>query len=101
MTKTDRRIEHTRHSIKTAFLSLLQTKAFRQISVKELCEKAEINRATFYAHYTSLPDLMEEIEYEECKQLFDLLDEVIVDTDHLYHSILVLIKYLREHTVLQ
>ena len=101
MSKTDRRIEHTKHSIKTAFLTLLRTKTFQQISVKELCEKAEINRATFYAHYASLPDLMEEIEYEECKQLFDILDEVIVDTDHLYRSILVLIRYLREHTVLR
>ena len=80
---------------------MLQTKSFHQISVKELCEKAEINRATFYSHYTSLPDLMDEIEYEECKQLFDILDEINVDVDHLYHSTLILIQYLKEHAVLR
>lgn len=101
MHKTDRRIEHTKYAIKSAFLELLQTKSFRQISVKELCEKAQINRATFYAHYASLPDLMDEIEYEECKQLFDVLNEVIIDVDHLYHSTLILIQYLKEHPVLR
>ena len=101
MTKTDLRIEHTKQSIKTALLTLLHNKKLEQITVKELCEKAKINRATFYSHYASLPGLMEEIEYEECKQLFDLLDEVIIDVEHLHHSILIMLQYLKQHPVLR
>lgn len=101
MIKTDLRIEHTKHAIKSALLTLLQNKKLEQVTVKELCENAKINRATFYSHYASLPHLMEEIEYEECKQLFDILDEVIVDTEHLHHSTLIMLQYLKEHPVLR
>ena len=50
----DLRIEKTRRAIKKAFLALLCVKRLEQITVKELCAAADINRATFYAHYDTL-----------------------------------------------
>ena len=41
-----------------------------KITVKELCEQANVNRATFYAHYRDLFDLHEEIERERARELF-------------------------------
>lgn len=42
--------------IRRAFTTLLRQKPIQSISVKELCELAEINRGTFYAHYTDIYD---------------------------------------------
>ena len=43
-----------------AFLSLLEKKDFSYITVKEICEKAGVNRSTFYLHYETVNDLLSE-----------------------------------------
>ncbi|MEY8309079.1 TetR/AcrR family transcriptional regulator [Erysipelotrichaceae bacterium 51-3] len=43
-----------------AFLSILARKDFSNITVKEICEKAGVNRSTFYLHYETLSDLLNE-----------------------------------------
>lgn len=64
MAKTDARVRYTKRAIKEAFLTLLKEKPVNRITVKELCELAELNRATFYAHYSDCFALMESIERE-------------------------------------
>lgn len=43
-----------------AFLELIARKDFAYITVKEICEKAGVNRSTFYLHYETVDDLLEE-----------------------------------------
>lgn len=43
-----------------AFLELIEKKDFAYITVKEICEKAGVNRSTFYLHYETLDDLLAE-----------------------------------------
>ena len=43
-----------------AFLELLEKKELAYITVKEICEKAGVNRSTFYLHYETIGDLLEE-----------------------------------------
>ncbi len=43
-----------------ALLLLLEKKEYEFITVKEICEKAGVNRSTFYLHYESIDDLLEE-----------------------------------------
>jgi AcrR family transcriptional regulator len=54
-------IRRTLESIHKAFCKMLIKKAYKEITVKELAKMANINRKTFYLHYTSLDDLMEEL----------------------------------------
>jgi len=49
--KLDPRIKRTRRLIEQAFEQLLTEKGFSAITVQDITERAEINRATFYAHY--------------------------------------------------
>ena len=44
----------------TALLTLLDSKDFELISVKEICETAGVNRSTFYLHYDNVNDLLQE-----------------------------------------
>lgn len=43
-----------------AFLQILEKKDFSYITVKEICEKAKVNRSTFYLHYETISDLLNE-----------------------------------------
>lgn len=43
-----------------AFLQILEKKNFAYITVKEICEKAQVNRSTFYLHYETIGDLLAE-----------------------------------------
>ena len=60
----DKRRKYTQMFIREALLDLLQTKHLNEITVKELCEKADINRATFYRNYLDIYDLYEKMEQE-------------------------------------
>ena len=53
----DLRTEKTKRSIINSFLELRSRKPLEKITVKELSEKAEINKATFYLHYHDIYDL--------------------------------------------
>lgn len=64
MNKNENKYFNTAVKMDKAFLALLEKKDFAYITVKEICEKAGVNRSTFYLHYESLEDLLSEsVEY--------------------------------------
>ena len=69
--KADRRVKYTKMVLKESFIALLEKKDISKISIKEICADADINRATFYAHYNDQYDLMNQIQNE-------LLENVIM-----------------------
>ena len=64
MEKIDARKRYTQMVLKQSFLTLLKEKPVNKITVKEVCALAQLNRATFYAHYSDCFALMESIENE-------------------------------------
>ena len=60
--KTDARVRYTRRVIKESLLRLLEDRPVNRITVKEVCEAAQINRATFYAHFTDCFDVLNQME---------------------------------------
>lgn len=60
----DRRIRYSLMVIKESFIRLLKQKPLSKITVKEICAGADVNRATFYAHYSDQYDLLHQIERE-------------------------------------
>lgn len=62
--KTDARVRYTRKVLKESLLQCMRSKPLKEITVKEVCEQAELNRATFYTHYRDCFDLLEQIENE-------------------------------------
>ncbi len=67
--KNDRRVQYTKMILKQSLISLLQQKTVEKITVKELCELADLNRSTFYAHYRDPHDLLRQIEEEIMREL--------------------------------
>lgn len=73
--KTDRRIGKTKQSIRDAFISLLFEKEITQITVKELSERANINRKTFYMYYANIHDILDKLENEIIERLLHILKD--------------------------
>ena len=71
--KIDRRVRKTRKQLQDGFISLLLEKSIKDITVKELCDKVDLNRGTFYLHYKDIYDMADQLENE----LFDRLENVL------------------------
>lgn len=60
--KIDRRVKYTTALLKESLIRLMRTRPISKISVKMLCEDADINRSTFYAHFSDPYELLRWIE---------------------------------------
>jgi AcrR family transcriptional regulator len=59
--RTDPRVLRTGKLVMDAFMAVLEQKGFESMSVQDIVEKAEINRATFYDHFKDKIDLMNQL----------------------------------------
>lgn len=73
----DHRIRVTKMLIRKAFTDLVGSKSIERIPIKELCERAGINRGTFYAHYTDIYDLREKLEEEMLSDFEQALEPLL------------------------
>jgi len=71
----DRRISKTKKVIKDSFIQLIREKGFEKITVKDLTEKANINRGTFYLHYKDKYDLLEQGQNEILKEIEHIMSK--------------------------
>ncbi len=71
--REDQRVRLTKQMLQGAFLSLLAQKPVQNITVKELCDAAGVNRSTFYLHYKDIYDLQEQMESAMLHELLALL----------------------------
>lgn len=62
--KLDRRKKYTHMVLKDSLIKILKEKKISSVTVKEICEQADINRSTFYSHYSDQYDLLNKIEEE-------------------------------------
>jgi AcrR family transcriptional regulator len=74
-TRVDRRVLRSRARIRAAFMQLVTEKPYSQITVKELAELADLNRKTFYMHYSSLDDVLAEVEEMYVREIERILSE--------------------------
>lgn len=58
----DLRVQKTIEAIHSTFEEMLCEMDYKKITVKELCERARINKKTFYRYYDVLDDLLEETQ---------------------------------------
>lgn len=68
-TNIDRRILKSQKAIQNAFLEMLLKDGFDMITIKELTEKADISRKTFYLHYVDKYDLLNAVVNKHLEEL--------------------------------
>ena len=69
--KNNRRFHDTEISMEAAMLDLMKEMEFEKITVKKICERAQVNRSTFYAHFIDIFDMMDKMEQELRKELLN------------------------------
>ena len=94
-----RKTRYTKMVIKNSLIELMREKPISKITIKELCENADINRTTFYAHYSNQYDLLRQIENETlawCKEI--ILDlSIKTDKDEMINNLERVFNYISEN----
>lgn len=76
MNKSESKYYNTACLMDEAFILLLEKKEFQYITVKEICTKAGVNRSTFYLHYETMNDLLEESAQFVLKKFYESMQSV-------------------------
>jgi len=94
--KVDRRVVKTKRAIREAFIALMVEKDVEKITIKEIAEKADVDRKTVYNYYSGIHEIREDLENEvlhiferetqdsslgltDADSAFDLLTKIIND----------------------
>ena len=95
--KNNRQFKDSDVRMKQAMLELMNTTPFEKITVRLICQRAEVNRSTFYAHYADIYDMMEQMERNLRRGLMERYSssEGIVPLSA--ESFLPFLTFIREH----
>ncbi|MTV82271.1 TetR/AcrR family transcriptional regulator [Secundilactobacillus folii] len=91
----NRRTQYTVNALKNALMALLEKKPLDKITVTEICHLADVNRGTFYLHYDSPVDLLDQIEGEILDEILPLL--ATKDHDHFADWMISLVNVVDKH----
>ncbi len=83
--KENQRIKLTKILLKNSLIDLMHVKPISKITIKELCENADINRSTFYLYYTDQFVLLKSIEVELLDNVQKHLNKIDSRTDSIQY----------------
>lgn len=70
MNRSESKYFNTARRMDDALLTLLEQKDFDYITVREICQTAQVNRSTFYLHYETMTDLLEEAVQQTLRDFY-------------------------------
>lgn len=96
--RENQRIMLTKHLLQSAFLQLLKEKPIHAISIRELCQQAGINRTTFYNHYGSQYDLLNDIS----QRFLDSVSQCLYDAETesqegIQNRVILVLRYIEDN----
>ena len=74
--KESRKTQYTRKALTDGLIELMKHKPFDRVTVKELCDYADVNRSTFYTHYEDIYALLHAIEEETLEWMNQCVEEL-------------------------
>lgn len=100
MAAENRRIRMTKALLNDSFLKALEKKPLARITVKEICDDADVNRSTYYVYYSDPYDQLSKLEQELMNDQTSLIDSILqeypMDDDGFQKTITKLLLYYRE-----
>lgn len=79
MKKESRRVKMTKMLLNESFLKFLSEKPLSRITVKEICEDADMNRSTYYMHFTDPYDQLKKLEADIMVDMAIYVDGIVAD----------------------
>lgn len=98
--KPDRRIRRTQKMLKDSLVELMTQKDFKNISVKDITDLADLNRGTFYLHYSDTYDLLQKMESDVLEDFQSMINNFWADSgrENLLPILLPVISYIEENS---
>jgi AcrR family transcriptional regulator len=94
-TKVDRRVIRTKEAITSAFLDLFAKKDIENITINDIADRANVNRATVYLHYSDKYDLLDKLIEYHLNKLISFCDSS--ENTPLSDELLMIFVYIRDH----
>ena len=94
--RNNRRTQLTKKLMRDALLELMQEKPFAQITVKDICTTADLNRTTFYLHYPNLDELLQGVEQSAYAEVEDYIRSIRANNDKV-EQIASLLTYIQNN----
>lgn len=79
MQKESRRVKMTKRLLNESFLKFLAEKPLPRITIKEICDDADVNRSTYYAHFTDPYDQLKKLEADIMVDMTIYVDSIVTD----------------------
>ena len=79
--KKNRRVLESKRKIRSSFIKLADQDGIDSVTIKDICDDADINRSTFYMHYEDLPALINEIENDFANRIIEGIRDYQYDTN--------------------
>ena len=92
-----RRVKMTKMLLKQSLIDLMRNKSIHDISIKEICEGADINRSTFYRHYNTQFDLCDEILEDISESISSIYQNCLGATYSTQGFIAEVLKYIEQN----
>ena len=95
-TINNKRKRDSQERIEKVFLELIQTREINQISVTDICKRANLNRTTFYSNYIDIYEVAEKIK-DKLEKEVELL--YIDENGHTYDNFLKLFRHIKDNQI--
>lgn len=93
----DRRVKLTKKILKESLIEIMHTKSINDISIKKVCETADINRSTFYHHYQSPQELYDDIINDIAADINSILEKNIKNEATQAQTVAEMLTYVEEN----
>lgn len=96
-TPNNKRKKDSQEKIEKVFIQLIQKKNISEISISTICEKASVNRSTFYANYLDIYDLVEKVKLRMADEFAEF--HITQNSKQDENGYLNLFKYIKENQI--
>lgn len=95
----DKRVLKTKKLLEESLFNLLKSKNINKITVRELTASIDINRSTFYDHYTDVYDLLESVQDRLLDDIYSLYKNVIISdfNDKEFNALFKILDYIKNN----
>ena len=84
----DRRVRKTKRALREGLAELMMNKDLRSITVRELTDRVDIHRATFYAHYKDIYDLYNQMEDMIVDELAAIVGDLSLSDEKFFEALI-------------
>lgn len=97
--KNNQRFHDTEVRMEAAMLDIMKDTDFEKITVKKICEKAKVNRSTFYAHFIDIYDMLDKMEVELRSEMLNSYSHSKKQEYQMFseESFILFLKHIKKH----